>query len=883
MRDAKDVAKENSYYILPTLPVGCFIKRPVLMRQLKERSIRTEGTKCPVVVLLGMGGQGKSQLTMEFCRLGRLVGEFKAIFWIDATSNASLDRSFENIIARISNSIRVFDSIASKGAFVKDTIEGWSFPWLLVFDNYDQPDEVFRISNSFPQSGFGSIIVTSRHASSKRLGNVIQVTGMSENESLELFFLRSEIKRTNENISEAKPIVAQLGYLPLAIDQAGAYISAQGLSTLLFATHYKERKAHILRYTPSLTEYRKRLNDSDAETALNVFTTLELSLQGLGGSDKTREAFEDFLTLSAFFNNTSIGEDLNRIAAIDNQASWISLFTSENVWDHYKYQDGLANLNHLSLLQSLSPGDLVSFSLHPLVSDWLKLRRDRPSCRVYTIQSCSALTRLIDVQDPDAIQLGSRQYLLAHIESCVNNQCSYLDTLDYENEVVLGQLSSFASFLGDNARYREAEELYQRALQGYEKTLGADHTWTLRTVNHLGLMYSDQGRLKEAEEMYQRALQGREKALGPDHTLTLNIVNNIGSLYRQKGGLKEAEKMYQRALQGYEKALGADHTWTLDIVNNLGLLYSDQGRLKEAEEMYQRALQGSEKALGADHTSTLNTVNNLGNLYRDQGRLKEAEEMYQWALQGYEKSLGADHTSTLDTVNNLGNLYADKGRLKEAEEMYQRALQGCEKALGADHTSTLRTVNNLGFLYSDQGRLKEAEEMYQQALQGYEKALGADHTLTLDTVNNLGGLYSDKGRLKEAEEMYQRALQGYEKALRADHTSTLRTVNNLGNLYRDQGRLKEAEEMYQRALQGYEKALGADHTSTLDTVNNLGNLYADKGRLKEAEEMYQRALQGYEKALGVDHPSTAKIANNLSRLTKSQPRRKKRDILRRLF
>ena len=88
-------------------------------------------------------------------------------------------------------------------------------------------------------------------------------------------------------------------------------------------------------------------------------------------------------------------------------------------------------------------------------------------------------------------------------------------------------------------------------------------TSTLNTINNLGLLYADQGKLDEAEKMYQRALEGYEKALGPDHTSTLNTINNLGLLYADQGKLDEAEKMYQRALQGYEKALGPDHTSTL--------------------------------------------------------------------------------------------------------------------------------------------------------------------------------------------------------------------------------------------------------------------------------------------------------------------------------
>jgi len=125
--------------------------------------------------------------------------------------------------------------------------------------------------------------------------------------------------------------------------------------------------------------------------------------------------------------------------------------------------------------------------------------------------------------------------------------------------------------------------------------------------------------------MFLRALQGYEKAWGQDHTSTLNTVNNLGLLYAKLGRLDEAEKMYLRALQGYEKAWGRDHTSTLRTVHNLGILYADLRRLNEAEKMYLRALQGYEKVWGPDHTSTLSTVNNLGLFYRDRCYMTQKE------------------------------------------------------------------------------------------------------------------------------------------------------------------------------------------------------------------------------------------------------------------
>ena len=55
----------------------------------------------------------------------------------------------------------------------------------------------------------------------------------------------------------------------------------------------------------------------------------------------------------------------------------------------------------------------------------------------------------------------------------------------------------------------EAEEMYLRALTGYEKAWGPDHTSTLATVINLGILYINQCKMNKAEEMYLRALTGR--------------------------------------------------------------------------------------------------------------------------------------------------------------------------------------------------------------------------------------------------------------------------------------------------------------------------------------------------------------------------------------
>ena len=81
----------------------------------------------------------------------------------------------------------------------------------------------------------------------------------------------------------------------------------------------------------------------------------------------------------------------------------------------------------------------------------------------------------------------------------------------------------------------------------------------LGTVNNLGNLYKEQGKRDEAEKMYQRALEGYEKALGAKHPSTLGTVNNLGRLYVNNvhpWKRDEAEKLHKRyrpARQGNER------------------------------------------------------------------------------------------------------------------------------------------------------------------------------------------------------------------------------------------------------------------------------------------------------------------------------------------
>jgi tetratricopeptide (TPR) repeat protein len=816
-----------------------------------EDAFHGDGSERSVVVLQGLGGIGKTQLAIKYLKIYR--ARYSAIFWLNGKTEYTLKQSFVAVAKRLHRQHK--GSALLKTALETEDIQKavlgvseWlsiqeNHRWILVFDNVDNPKtpgskdpQAYDVRSYFPEAYHGSIIVTTR-SSSLKIGQVISVRKLQDIEESIMILIamsgrpnlgrgkQAEIpsKRCVTDLSadpHVRKLARELDGLPLALATAGAYLGQVSTSLEEYLGHYTGSWLKLQKTSPELLSYEDR----------TLYSTWNLSLEYIMSQN---ELAAQLLRLWAYLDNQDVWYQL-LAAGRTNNPEWLS----STVQDELSFNHVIRLLCDHGLVEPFEGlgGLSRGYSMHSCVHHWTKsvlggksdveLERTVLSCVVASIPC---------YKDPKRCAIQRR--LLPHAIKCV--------------EVVQ-----------------------------YNVGLPSDHNQQyIEDLVRLGWLLSDQGKLKEAEIIFQRALDSREKVLGPEHVSTLDIVHNLGNVYAKQDKLKEAMFMHQRALQGYEKVAGPNHSSTLHTVHDLGNLYHNQGELKEAVAMYQRALHGKEKSLGPEHISTLGTVLNLGIIYQDRGQLKEAELMFQHAHDGYVKSLGPAHILTLDTVNSLATLYLDQGKLNEAETLYQRALDGYEKSLGVEHTSTLNAISNLSNLYQDQGRMKEAEVMCQRALDGFEKLLGKQHSSTLNTVNNLGTMYRDQGRFNEAEILYQRALDEYEKSLGTEHASTLRTVNNLGILYQSQYKMKDAELMYKRALDSREKTLGPAHKSTLNTIYNLSGVYELQRRYEEAEALMRRTVEGYAKSLGLEDPQTLNAMKRLGNLLRLQDKIEEADIL----
>jgi hypothetical protein len=138
---------------LPQISISHFVERPGVINDIIANITNKseEDTQPAVLVLCGMGGQGKSQIALKYCRSTAAMEKYRNIFWIDASSEMTTIQAFTKMASVLSGK----DQFGSRKYLtqdkVKEELETWNEQWLLVFDNFDDP-QAFQIHKFIPQS-----------------------------------------------------------------------------------------------------------------------------------------------------------------------------------------------------------------------------------------------------------------------------------------------------------------------------------------------------------------------------------------------------------------------------------------------------------------------------------------------------------------------------------------------------------------------------------------------------------------------------------------------------------------------------------------------------------------------------------------------------------
>ena len=609
--------------------------------------------ECPIVILQGTGGSGKTQLAIECCRHAEKDLRFIATFWIDASSTISVMRSYKAIASLLPKKVANNSNQEILVSVVQKTLRELQYRWLVVFDNYDNPT-AFKdplINYYIPTGRNGSILFTSRRGDSARLGRCfrIEVSKMTEQESRKLLL---DGKPSNEEKeAQASRIASALGDIPLALDQAAAYIRSRRLPFRDFIPEYNKRKELLVEKMPGNWKNHMSMTEPEGEQALSVFTLSEMLLDLLGGTREEKHAKCRFLTLAAFFDNKLISERYFRVHCDAAKALWMGIFGTEEL-DFERMGFLLDECWRLSLVQMPSQRnpqpDEHQFSVHPLVCEWMKFRKKLDRQQNSIMEMAEMLTNYL--RNPSSVDklLHIRQETISHIDACILNEKIFCgEELNIGLTALSDSARRFASVYFEEGRYKQGKRLLEQGLTAKVKKFGLGHLETLNAINDICIAYIDMGQPKEAEMLLRLVVAACEKAHGTRHFETLRMVSNLAISYFEQERYSKAEKLFKRAVTSDDPA-----TKTQSAFNLLNC-YRVQGRYDEAISLYRDFIAPSESMMGSESLEKMSSRYYLGSCYHGQGRYDEAAKVYEEVLAKYTKRFGKEHSETQSVREDL--------------------------------------------------------------------------------------------------------------------------------------------------------------------------------------------------------------------------------------
>ena len=175
-------------------------------------------------------------------------------------------------------------------------------------------------------------------------------------------------------------------------------------------------------------------------------------------------------------------------------------------------------------------------------------------------------------------------------------------------------------------RYAESEEMFLAAAQLTE-SFSSDDERRAMTWNNLADLYRTQARYREAEPLYRRALESLIEILGPKHLRVAGGLNNLAGFYLDQESYSEAEPLYWSAVTIVEDTLGPVHPAMASSLTGLAAIYHQQDRHAEAEPLYQRVLTILESTLEPEDIRLAELLEDYATLLHQTGRDAAASEM----------------------------------------------------------------------------------------------------------------------------------------------------------------------------------------------------------------------------------------------------------------
>ncbi|MFD3586193.1 FxSxx-COOH system tetratricopeptide repeat protein [Streptomyces sp. NPDC058683] len=798
-----------------------FVGRQALLRAVEEQLAAQDTTAVLPNALHGLGGVGKSQLALEYIYTHQR--DYKIVCWIPAERESLILAALSSLASQLGVAPAGQDSLGAAAAntAVPAVLEalraGRPYDnWLLIFDN---AEDIEAVRGYFPHNGPGKVIVTSRNRGWERVATSLPVNVFERDESIELLQKRAK----DLTRQDADRLAEELGDLPLAVEQAGAWFGVTGMLVDEYLDLLAQRSPEILEL------------EGTPDYPISVAAAWDISLERI---QENNPGARQLLDICASMAPEPIPRSMLRGSRGVNITPEIDPMLRESI----KLNRAVRDLSMFSLVKVDPRADTLQ--MHRMLQTVLLAKltaEERESMREAAHQLLSAAKR---GAYGSSLEWRTYQALLPHIlaSQAVTSTDSYVRDLVYdtmwflyywgdhegaadfgrqawsawlaasgeEDIYVIRMTKGFAFLLRQIGQIPESIPLTEKALE-VSRRVGVEPEDLIDSLCEMSDAHRYQGRFQEARDLGEEATDLARSLFGPDDPITLRASHSWGVDLRLCGQFREALPLDQETARQRDILFGSASFFTLNSLQSLGIDMREAGQYPEArefqEDIYRRAI----SELGDEHPLTLRIARDLSVCRRRDGALAEGAKLAEDTLRSFEARYGEEHLDSLTTATNVSVDRRLAGDLEGSHRLAEATVARLERRLGGDHAHTLVTKANLAATERALGALETTQELEEDVVRRLSDTVGPQHIITL-TVG-LGRANTAYARL-DFDGAY--AIDSDHLALLADvagdnHPLTLSCTANLALDLRGLGRVEEADTLQRKAVERLAGVLRSDH------------------------------------------------------------------------
>jgi len=685
-----------------------------------------------VVALHGLGGIGKSQIALEYAH--RHAQEYDLVAWIRSEGGDALAADY----AALADSLELPERELRDQHHRLEAVRRWlerHRRWLLIFDNAPTPDDLRPF---LPHSAGGHVVATSRHQSWRGLGVGLQVDVLEPEEAAEFLAARTGEART----PEAAELCEDLGRLPLALEEAAAYIEATGRS---IATYRRLLETHRFRLLESGTP--------PADYPWTVRSTWEISLQRL---DAEAPHAAHLLRLCAHLAPDDVPLEELRLGLARLDDAELAPLRDEIELDRC-----IAALRRYSLVKA-SGGALALHRLVQLVT------RDRLSESERARWAEIAL-RLVEAVYPasglagDVLPQSGR--LLPHALAVLSHAAG-LPACDAPAARLLARTGIYMSATG--AQSGSIEHL-TRALRIFDRHPEFGERERAALLCDRALVQNARGELLEARDDLLEASALHERLEGADGiAVGLDLVS-LAWVRRALGERSAALAAADRGLGILAARLGAAHPIAVNLRSTRARVLWELGEVDRARDAVEAVVAQLEDASARPHPMAAGAWLQASALLLDLGDLERAWRCAEQGVEIGRPAYGPDHPFVLANLAVTAQVLLRRGDVDVAGALFERIVTGSARTCSRPHADIAVSRPLLAETQRRAGEIEAARRTAEAALAFVREIPGDRARPKALALLVVGNVRADEGDIAGARAAYEEGRALLEGSFGAAH------------------------------------------------------------------------------------------------------------------